>query len=621
MDREVETLLSTTNSPVEHWTRLQDVLLVPWISAEQRQRLLKQLDLLDLPDAVGEPANIPTSPVRGDWQAFWAIETLRLGGLDAASEQALWNQFAKSLQTSTDSDKQSESFAASAELGQCVARAFRDLARQADSAATAKADRQDDIVLARGEQLTRGVDPADVVAPGAQAEFSFKKRLAHEQDEFVHARAAQAARNARLGGNVVASQWASLAERWTKLSNPDIPVAPFEESPFTLSEVENEELFWTRGDPAEIKFSLTAKSRPGMKRSETMIRVLDANALKIEPSKITQSEGYDLEGSDDSQVIKLTIQKPKSVTAAESVMTIVLVDKMTQLPWDVRRLTLRTPLKDQDWRIEFRAKGELADRDDSTASSRNRGVQSPDKYRTVLWLPAKPRGGEPMSLQPVLIPPPDSKIPSVSIRVFELDEKGQPRPTPSGRQDNIPITHRDGRPIALNLAAAPSAAVPPAAAGANPKPAATAAPDPKGKDVSRGWVFEIHPAGESESIKQEIIPRVRPPQTYFDPKDIAKDVTFSDGELVFELQRRTDKEEVDPALRPEVVPVKLELPGDLDSVRTDNQLSWEFHRGEKNRLVAQFDEQRLAKLKRELFVVSLNVAGWPRAFAHEECGT
>ncbi len=607
VDREVELLLAT-NPSVEHWARLQDVLLVPWISAEKRQQLRKQLELLDQSDAVGESAKILTSAVRGDWQAFWAIETLRLAGLDATSEQALWDQFAKSLQTSTDNNELSESFAASAKLSQEIARAFEKLARHADSAATTKA--------ARGEQFTRGVDPADVPAPGTQADFSFVKRLTDEQDELIHARAAQAARNARLGGNVVALQWASLAERWTKLSHRTNQVVPVEEPPFTLSEVENEKLFWTRGDPAEIQFALTATPRLGKKgpRPETMIRVLDADSLKVEPPKITQSPGHELEVGDDPQKITLTIQKPKSVTATESVITIVLLDKMTQLPWDVRRLTLQTPLKDQDWRIEFRAKGELADRDDSAASVRNRGVQSPDKYRTVLWLPATPRGGEPMLLQPVLIPPRDSKIPSVSIKVFELDEKGQPRSTPSGKQDNIPITHRDGRPIALNLAAARANAAPPAAAGAapNPKPAT---PDPKGKDVSRGWVFEILPAGEPMPIKQQIIPRVRPPQTYFDPKDMQ--VTFRDRELVFEMQRRSDSEEVDPALRPEVVRVTLELPNDLDSARTDNQLIWNFNRGDKNRLVAQFDEQRLAKLKRESFVVSLNVSGWPRAFAHE----
>ena len=611
VDREVEVLLSATNPPVEHWTRLQDVLLVPWISAENRQRLLKQLDLLDQPDAAGESVKSQTSVVRGDWQAFWAIETLRLAWLDATSEQALWDQFAKSLQTSTDSDEPSESFAASAALGQRIAREFAKLARQADSAATAKAARQDDIDLSRGEQFTRGVDPADVVAPGTQAEFSLAKRLAREQDEFVQTRAAQAARNARLGGNVVATQWASLAERWTKLSNPTTQVVPVDESPFTLSEIANEQLFWTRGDPAEIKLSLTATPRPGMKRPETMIRVLDADSLKIEPSKITQSAGYDLVDGDDEQVVKLTIQKPKSVTAAESAITVVLLDKTTQLPWDVRRLTLRTPLKDQDWRIEFRAKGEFANRDDSAARARNRDAQSPDKYRTELRLPAKPHGTEPMSLQPVLIPPPDSKISSVSIRVFELDEKGQPRPTPSGKQDNIPITHRDGRPIALNLAAAPMAVVPPAAAGANPKPAAT---DPKGKDVSRGWVFEILPDGELKPIKQQVIPRVRPPKTYFDPQDMH--VTFRDRELVFELQRQTDEEEVDPALRPEMVQVTLELPKDLEAAPTDQQLLWNFRRGDTNRLVALFDEPGLNKLKPE-FVISLNVAGWPRAFAHK----
>lgn len=614
VDREVENLLSTTNPPVEHWTRLQDVLLVPWIAAEQRQRLLKQLDLLDQSDAVGEPAKIPTSLVRGDWQAFWAIETLRLAGLDATSEQALWDQFAKSLQTSTESDELSESFAASAVLGQGIARAFAKLARQADSAATAKAARHDDIDLARGEQFTRGVDPADVAAPGTQADFSFKKRLAHEQDEFVHARAAQAARNARLGGNVVASQWASLAERWTRLSNPDIPVVPVEESPFTLSEIANEQLFWTRGDPSEINLSLTAKPRPGMKRPEAMIRVLDADALKIEPSKITQPAGYDLKEGNDEQKLTLTIQKPKSVTAAESAITVVLLDKTTQLPWDVRRLTLRTPLKDQDWRIEFRAKGELADRDDSAASVRNRRDQSSDMYRTVLWLPTKPRGGEPLSLQPVLVPPPDSKFASVSVRVFELDEKGQPRQTPSGKQENIPITHRDGRPIALNLAAAPTAAVPPAAAGATPKPAATAAPSPAGKEVSRGWVFEILPAGEQEPIKQQVIPRVRPPQTYFHPANVQ--VTFRNGELRFELQRQTDAEESDLALRPKTVRVKLELPEALDALRTDNDLLLNLERGEKKHLVARLNEQRLSKSSDESFVVSVNVGGWPRAFPY-----
>ncbi len=615
LDREIETLLSATTPSVEYWTRLQDVLLVPWISADKRQRLLKQLDLLDQPDAASGSVEIRKSVVRGDWQAFWAIETLRLAGLDANLEQALWDKFAKSLKTSIDGEDMSESFAASAALGQGIAHEFAELARHADSAATAKAARHDEIDVTRGEQLTRGVDPADPAAPGSQAEFSLVKRLLSDHNEFVHVRVAQTARNARLGGNVVASQWASLSERWTKLINPGSNAAPIDEPPFTLDPIANEQLFWPTGDPAVIKLSLKASPRPRAKRSETMIRVLDADPLKVEPQKLTQSEGYELEVSETSQEIALTILKPKSVTTAESVITIVLLDKATQLPWDVRRLALRTPLKDQDWRIEFRAKGEFADRNNPAALDRNKGVQSPDKYRTVLWLPTTPRGGEPMSLQPVLIPPPDSKIPSVSIRVFELDEQGQPRKTASGTQANIPINHRDGRPIALNLAAAPAAAVPPAAAATNPKPAATAAPGPAGKDISRGWVFEILPAGEQEPIKQQVIPRVRPPQTYFNPANVQ--VTFRDGELKFELQRRTDAEENDLALRPKTVRVKLELPKALDALRTDNDLLLNLERGEKKHLVARLNEQRLAKSPDETFVVSVNVGGWPRAFPYK----
>ncbi|MCX7421056.1 MAG: hypothetical protein NT013_16155, partial [Planctomycetia bacterium] len=184
----------------------------------------------------------------------------------------------------------------------------------------------------------------------------------------------------------------------------------------------------------------------------------------------------------------------------------------------------------------------------------------------------------------------------------------------SGKKENIAM-NADGLPIALKLAIA-------APAVANPKPAATAtpapapAPAPAGKEVSRGWMFHIVPAGETKPIVQYVIPRVRPPQTYFNSTKSAEfQVRFRNRELKVELQRRKELEEIDRVL-PESVRVNLLLPKALDVLRTDNQLVRTLKRGEKASLLARFGAEHLSKLNAQEFTVSLNVDGWPRAFPY-----
>lgn len=626
LDNEVSQLSASKTPTAENWNRIQDVLLVPWISGEKRRQLLDQLDLLDRVEPYNGSDRPRTTIVRGDWQAFWAIETLRLAGLDATMENDLWVLFASSLKTSTDAEDLAESIASSARLGHGIANAFRSIAKDADNASDDQSAKENNIDPKRGEQLTRGVDPGDIPkTQGAQADFWFARRLAREHHEFAHARAIQAHRVSQLGGNPLATQsvllevrWASMADRWKKLSSFDGSNTSAVESPFLMEIIPDDHLYWGSGDPSEIRFDLKLNPRPGAKFTKTLVRVLDANTLKVEPKQLAQPDGYELT-EPEQQEVAATIRKPAGVTLAESVLTIALLDKDSQFPWDLRRVTLRTPQKDQDWRIEFRAKGELADRDNPVAKERNRPdrkklAEESDTNRIVLRLPTTPDVEKPLSLLPVLIPPPDSKVKSVTVKVFELDENGEPRKTPSGQSPIIEMS-RDGRPIPLKLAAAPVPAAP-ASATANPKPATSApAPAPAGHDVSRGWLFEIHTDLETVPIRQYVVPRVRPPETYFKLSPIP--VTFRDRTLIFELQRRSDNEEPDPPLRPELVRVELELPRALDELRTDNDLVRTFKRGESNRIAAQFGEQHLAKLNATPFVISLNVAGWPRAFAYQ----
>ena len=486
--------------------------------------------------------------------------------------------------------------------------------RKSDAVATELAARKENVDPSEGEPFVRGVDPADLPAADAQAEFWFANRLSREHDEFVQNRARQMARFARLGGHPFASHWASLADRWTRLCKPTVNNLSSEMGPFAFEVIPNELLFGEAGDPAEIQFTLEVSPRAGVPFSETFVRILDANQLNVEPKKLTLTDGYELKTGGEPQKIAITLQKPKNVTLPESTITIALIDKATLMPWDVRRLTLRTPLKDQDWRIEFRAKGELADRNDPSARDRNKDDKTSDRYRTVLWLPAKPRDEKPLSLQPVLIPPPNSKTKFVSVKVFELDEKGAPRPTPSGQKDKLPLS-RDGLPMELNLAAAPVAPVAPAAAATNPKPTTTPAPSPAGREVSRGWLFEILPDGEPAPVKQYVVPRVRGPNAYFNLATKIQ-VEFLDGVLSYKLQRRSDEEELDQALRPESVRVKLDLPPTLKVLKPEYQLGWNFRRSESNILVAQFDKNVWQKLD-QTFLVSLIVNDWPRAFPFE----
>jgi|GEM_PF-1338809 len=607
MERELAALLSSGTPLTEHWERINDLLFVPWISAAQRRQLLSQLEKLDQAGS-SNSEGFSSANTRGDWQVFWAIETLRLAGLDSESERALWGQFSKSLKVPWDDDDWSASFAATAELGQKIARNFAKIARQADASALEMSTRQEDEDLRRREQRTRGVDPADLATPGAQAEFWLAKRSSDEYGMFLRERAARAARTARLGGQEFASQWTSLAERWQKLVPPSVTRIPADEAPFVVETKFDGPLYWSRGDPGEIKLSLVIAPRAGFKYRPTLLRVLDGDRFTIKPQSLSQSIGHELIESRDAQQLELTFHRPKSVTVTESIVTLALLDKETQLPWDMRRLVLRTPLNDQDWRIEFRAQGELTERDHPAAKDRNKGTHSSNKLRSVLWLPTLFGDKPPLALRPVLIPPLDTNFASVSVTVHELDDRGQPRQTPSAKQVNIPL-NREGRPIPLSLAAAPAAA-PPAATTTEAKPT----PSPTGRDVSRGWVFEILPVGERDPVLQQVIPRVRPPQTYFNPSKLK--VVFGKGELKFELQRRTDAEEIDRALLPETLRVQLELPDALGVLPTDAQLLWNFERGERKSLIARLDERRLAKVARQNFLVSVNAGGWPRAFPY-----
>lgn len=623
VDREVESLLSELTPKAEQWSRINDVLLVPWISAKQRMLLLDQLDRIDQAVGRSDAVDAGLSTVRGDWQAFWAIMTLRLAGLDITSERALWAEFSKclsakkSLESKTDGDDTSESMTASARLGREISRAFAKVAGQADSATTELSARRDNVDRVRCEQLNRGADPADL--PSTDAERWFAKSLVKTHDGFLQDRTSQMMRIAQLGGDNAASTWSTLADRWKALSPPLVSASHADWPPITLEKISEEQLYWSGSDSAEIKLALTISPRPGAKRRETVLRLLDAEILNVSPQSVAQEDGYDLTASDTPQEIVLTLQKKKGTTSADSFVTIALLDKAMKLPWDIRRLVLRTPQKDQDWRIEFRAKGELADRDHPSAKDRNvpdRNKRADDSTptRTVLRLPTKSptdMGGKPLSLLPVLIPPPGSKVASVSVKVFEVDENGLAKTTPSGLQANIAM-NRDGQPIPLNLSAAPAA--PPTATPANPA-TATAKPAAASHDVSRGWIFEILPDRETKPIRQRIVPRARPPETYFNPEK--NQVTFRDHELQFKLQRRSDDEERDKSLRPDIVRVTLGLPKTLASLSTDNQLIWDFRRGESNRLVARFDEKRLSKMSAETFVISVNVGGWPRAFPFE----
>ena len=621
VEREVEALLSEVNPKAEQWSRINEALLVPWIAAKQRAQLLDQLDRIDQAIGRGDAAETGLAAVRGDWQAFWAIMTLRLAGLDSASERALWGEFSKSLsakksvEAKSDGDDVSAPLIASAQLGREISRAFAKVAGQADSATTDLTARRDNVDPARGEQLNRGADSTDL--PSTDAERWFAKTVLKTHDAFLQDRSTQMSRVARLGGSDSASSWNTLGDRWKSLSPP---AAATDWPPVTLEKISDDQLFWSGSDSAEIKLALTVSPRPGAKRREAVLRLLDVDALNVSPQKLAHEDGHELEAGDTPQDVAVTLQKKKGATAADTLITIALLDKETRFPWDIRKLTLRTPQKDQDWRIEFRAKGELADRDHPSAKDRNvpdRNKRADDSApsRTVLRLPTKSptdMGSKPLALQPVLIPPPGSKLASVSVKVFEVDESGNAKTTPSGQQVNIAM-NRDGLPIPLSLVGGAAPAAPPAATAANP---ATATAKPAaGHDVSRGWIFEILPDRETKPIRQRIVPRARPPETYFDPKKI--DVRFRDGELKFELQRRSDEDERDKGLRPDSVRVALSLPKSLTSISTDNQLIWDFRRGESNRLVARFDEKRLSKMNAETFLVSVNVAGWPRAFPFE----
>lgn len=622
VDREVEALLSEVNPKAEQWSRINEVLLVPWIGSKQRAQLLDHLDRIDQAVGRGDATDTGLAAVRGDWQAFWAIMTLRLASLDSASERALWGEFSKSLSAKksldakSDGDDLSASLVASAQLGREISRAFAKVAGQADSATTELTARRDSVDPARGEQLNRGADPADL--PLTDAERWFAKTVLKTHDAFLLDRSTQMSRIARLGDSDTASAWNTLSDRWKSLSPP---AATTDWPPVTLEKISDDQLFWSGTDSAEIKLTLTVTPRPGAKRREAVLRFLDVDTLTVSPQKLAHEDGHEFETSDTPQDVAVTLQKKKGATAADSLITIALLDKDTKFPWDIRKLTLRTPQKDQDWRIEFRAKVELADREHPSAKDRhvpdrNKRVDDSAPSRTVLRLPTKSpteMGSKPLALQPVLIPPPGSKVATVSVKVFEVDENGNAKASPSGQQANIAM-NRDGLPIPLSLAAGAAPAAPPAAATAPP---ATAPPKPPtaGHDVSRGWIFEILPDRETKPIRQRIVPRARPPETYFDPKKI--DVRFRDGELKFEMQRRPDEEERDKGLRPDSVRVALSLPKSLSSLSTDNQLIWDFRRGESNRLVARFDEKRLSKMNAETFLVSVNVAGWPRAFPFE----
>lgn len=586
---EVERRVNDQTLTGELWNRIDELLLVPWLSAEQRQQLVGQLERLDRQTGVGENGIRAgndargASQTRGEWQAFWAITTLRLAGLTPAAEQQLWVEFENSMKA-TDSEFPSLKFQQSVRLGSAIGQAFGSIATAADTEPT--------------ELLVRGADGADL--PAATTRGWFAKLSRQELERAFKDRAAQVLRFAKLNDGVTASRLAVLATRWTRLVRKPSAISS-DWAPLTLQGLASHEQWWSKGEIPELALPLILSHRSGEKRAPGLLRIFDERqAVEVRQGNETTrppAEGISLNAGIDPQPVPLRlIKRPGSMT--QDTVTLALLDAQTKFPWEIRRLTLRVPSKAQDWRIEFRLKEELKTLSSTAIKDRNSDTSGPDKYRTELLLPTASRE-QPLMLQPVLIVVNDTKVPSVTITVFERDENGRPKSKPLTELKDIKLNSK-GAPIPLKFP--PPAPLPAVAPAATPPPA---------RDVSRGWIFQIT-TNTNEVFQQHVLPRVRPPETFFKPnKAEGFQVSFRDLELRARLRRDS---EIDENFLPEKVKVELVLPPELRALNPNFELISNVSRNAEGIFRARFDERYRLWLNQREFTIFFKVAGWPRAF-------
>ena len=599
---EVERLANDQTPNGDLWNRIDELLLVPWLNAEQRQQLVGQLERIDRQLGVGgnsiRAGNTArgAANTRGEWQAFWAIVTLRLAGLTPTIEKQLWTEFTNSLPVPESGNPSSE-FIASAKLGSAIGKAFGAIATAADAEPT--------------ELLVRGADGADL--PASDARGWFAKSSRQQVERAFKDRAAQVLKFAKLDDEGTPSRLAVLATRWTRLvRKPSVLSSDW--APLTLQGLDSRVLWWSKGETPEFALPLILSHRSGEKRAPGLLRFLDdGQAVEIRHGSETTrpaAEGISLKAGTDPQPVPLRLMKRPGTTTQDTIRLAVL-DAQTKFPWEIRRLTLRVPSKAQDFRIEFRLKEELKTLSSLAIKDRNSDTSGPEKYRTELLLPTAPRE-QPLTLQPVLIVVNDTQVPSVTIRVFERDENGQPKSKSLAELKDVKL-NSDGAPIPLKLLLPPAPL--PAAV-----PATTATAPPAGpltRDVSRGWIFQIT-TNTNEEFQQHVLPRVRPPETYFKPNRAeAFQVSFRDLELLARLQRET---EIDAKFLPAKVKVELVLPPELRALNPNFDLIADVSRDAVGVFRARFAERDRAWLNQKLdqkqreFTIFFKVAGWPRAF-------
>ncbi len=583
------------------WNRIDELLLVPWVSADQRQQLVGQLERLDRQLGVVElgiqerSSSLGAAQTRGEWQAFWAIITLRLAGLTPAAEKQLWDEFANSLRV-PDLDHPPPEFLSSAKLGSAIGQKFGAIATAADAEPK--------------ELLVRGADSGDL--PAAAVRGWFAKSLKQEVEQAFENRAAQVWKFAKLDDNGSTPRLSSLAKRWSNLvRKPSTP--PPDWAPLTLQGITGRELWWSKGETRELALPLVLSHRSGGKRAAGLLRILDeGQAVEVRQGDETvppSAEGISLKAGSDPQPIPLRLIKRPGTTTQDSV-TMAVLDAKTKFPWDIRRLTLRVPSKAQDWRIEFRLKEELSQLSSAAINDRNSITSGLERYRTELLLPTASRE-QPLTLQPVLVVVNDTKVPSVTITVFERDENGRPKSKPLTELKDVKL-NSIGAAIPLKFP-------PPTPLPAVAPTTTTTAPvaGPPARDVSRGWIFQIT-TDTNETFQQQVLPRVRPPETYFKPsKSDEFRVTFRDLELNARLRRET---ETDKPLLPDKVKVELVLPPELRkrSPKTAELIA-DVGRNGEGEFRAQFDERDREWLNegQTKFTIHFKVAGWPRAFPWE----
>jgi hypothetical protein len=583
------------------WNRIDELLLVPWLSVEQRQQLIGQLDRLDRQLGVVElgiqerGSPLGSAQARGEWQAFWAIVTLRIAGLKPDAEKKLWAKFASSLQN-PDSDPPTIDFLSSAKLGSSIGQAFDSIATAANAEPT--------------ELLSRGADSADL--PAAAVRGWFAKSVGQEMERAIEARAAQVWKFTKLDADAATPMRTSLAKRWSNLIRKPATLSS-DWAPLTLQGIASRELWWSKGETPIVSLPLVLTHRSGAKHAPGLLRILDqGQAVEVrigEQSVPPSAEGIELKEGSEPQPIALRLIKRPGKTIQDAI-TLAVLDVQSKFPWEIRRLTLRVPSKAQDWRIEFRLPEELTQSSSAAIKDRNSDTSGPEKYRTELLLPTATRE-RPLTLQPVLVVVNDTKVPSVSIAVFERDENGRPKSKPLTELKDIKL---DGMSTVIPLkfpAPTPLAVVPPATTTTAP------AVGPPTRDAARGWIFQIT-TSTNETFQQQVLPRVRPPETYFKPnKADAFQVTFRDLVLSARLRRET---EIDEQLLPAKVKVELVLPPELRELNPKNtELIADVGRNGQVEFHAQFDprDREWLNAGQRKFTVYFKVAGWPRAFPWE----